>query len=611
MFPLSLGSRCLLAGAMLGVLSNLAYSQGDPLYDWDAEKDPDAVTNQFWENKGTSDGTSNDRVWDFQGTNIVKANAALESNLFNHAYTWDSGAGSTPALLQATPTGLAAAFPGTTQSVSFELWFKPDDLVGTELLYEYGGAGDGTSLSLNGSTLQFVTQQQNPAGTTNDSRGGAYADLSSFGPNPSEFIQAIGVVNLATDTVNLYVNGQLIDSNETVPNGDPPNTTSWNGGNDHELGGSAGNNVANGTSGQNVAAYGDFRGDIAVLRSYQEVIDGAEASALYNAVAAPATKATIEGGVVDIPATAGYTQVMFDKPFDSIPIVVATPTIENTNITDVRIKDVTTDGFWISQVKWDGFTTGTDATMTSVGWLAVENTGGHKAELGDLRLASGFLDKSSLGAETVDFNFNFDGTPIVFGDLQTQNGETIGDGVQSDPFINPRFLNAGTGSFDLQFQVPAGDSFSVAEQFGYIAFERVSGVQTLPSGLDFVSFLSPDVITGQNSGGTLPGVSVNFPGGGFGSAPTVIAEMSRIDGGDVSFLRRGAVSGSSVNLIIDEPRDRGHTTEPAGVFAFGDTAFRANLAVIVPEPSTTLFLFSLIGGCLFRRKRRLIASGRE
>ena len=158
----------------------------------------------------------------------------------------------------------------TGASASFEMWFRPTDLVGQEVLWEWGGNTDGTSLTLDGSNVQFVVRDGSHDTAT------LAADISGL----AGMIQVVGVADLDNDRVDLYVNGVLMASDLSFTGLD------WAGSNAIGLGGQ------NLELGGNLAGYGAFFGDIAIARFYNEALNATEVRALFlenNYIPEPAT----------------------------------------------------------------------------------------------------------------------------------------------------------------------------------------------------------------------------------------------------------------------------------------------------------------------------------
>lgn len=151
----------------------------------------------------------------------------------------------------------------TTNPASFEMWFKPDDLVGQEILAELGGVTRGLSLLLDGDQLNFrVKDGANVATLSKDLGSGAGApDQGVFGL--SEFNQLVGVVDVQSGggaNLALYLNGVKVDDQFLA------GLTDWAGGDGDALGG-----IRNSLGGNNgdLNSFGGFDGKIALFRIYE------------------------------------------------------------------------------------------------------------------------------------------------------------------------------------------------------------------------------------------------------------------------------------------------------------------------------------------------------
>ena len=146
--------------------------------------------------------------------------------------------------------------PATQENVTWEIVFRPGDYDGTHTLFNTGGNGDGTAITLVGSTVEFRFQDAN----SDAQRVIVSADLSALGP-ATDFYHVVGVCDVdtaGTGTGTLYVNGALADG----PTTSAGTINDWDGGDLAELG--KGNNIPGGNP-FNPAA---FTGDIAVFSYY-------------------------------------------------------------------------------------------------------------------------------------------------------------------------------------------------------------------------------------------------------------------------------------------------------------------------------------------------------
>jgi hypothetical protein len=166
----------------------------------------------------------------------------------------------------------------SNDSASFEIWFKPSDLSGQEILFETGGSGNGTSLALDGDSLLFTPSSASAATTK---------QLAGVGISDAAFTQAIGVIDLigaggatGDPDLYLYINGVLAASSLDVAG-----FADWAGTDGSGVG------RLNGTTGGNntglLDGFGDYTGEIALFRFYETAITADEALDLYRSVAVP------------------------------------------------------------------------------------------------------------------------------------------------------------------------------------------------------------------------------------------------------------------------------------------------------------------------------------
>ena len=259
----------------------------------------------FEVNAGLDDGTNG--VWeDVIGTagieftldtgNGVARVAATTGTSLTHAYDFPGGflgtdeGGIGGARLAQTGNAVECysfadgPTPGgwDVQAVSFEIWFKPDNLTppdGGYILFEDGG---GTGLGLFITTNEVVTSQDTDQAVISYNLD-TDPDNLLLGPATSEFIQVVLTRTLGGST-NMYVNGQLVGTGE---DGD----SDWSGGDGFALAsrgeantGGRGNGDGSGIDGTTRS----FDGQIALLRVYNDqVLTAGEALANFDALSGP------------------------------------------------------------------------------------------------------------------------------------------------------------------------------------------------------------------------------------------------------------------------------------------------------------------------------------
>jgi len=143
---------------------------------------------------------------------------------------------------------------GTTLDAVFELWFKPDNLNDAHVLFEVGGTGDGTSITLDDAVLRFISQGGVNRMTTTTTLNSGHV---------SRWNQVLGVLDVqaaGAGAMTLYLNGAKL-ATDTIASG----YVNWAGNSPGGVGmiGSnfAGNDVVTGAV--------NFDGQIAVVRYYE------------------------------------------------------------------------------------------------------------------------------------------------------------------------------------------------------------------------------------------------------------------------------------------------------------------------------------------------------
>ena len=250
--------------------------------DWDAAADSDA--NAYWE---STVNASDSRRWNFGApTSPVDVTDSDFAGL-SKAYHFDTG-GSGATMASWQNLGLDGANPAS-QDASFEIIFRPDDLIGNHVLLETGGNGDGTVVKLEDAELVFRVQRFNFGGTANDN----FVEIRETLDTAGVFYHFVGTIDLANNEGSIYLDGQLIATQATMlrdallPGG---NLNDWAGGDSSGLfianspGGAAGGNPG----------WSTFNGDIANVRYYRDdVLDATEAEALYSVAVADKARQTI------------------------------------------------------------------------------------------------------------------------------------------------------------------------------------------------------------------------------------------------------------------------------------------------------------------------------
>ena len=164
-------------------------------------------------------------------------------------------------------------FPGnlTNNSFSFEVWFKPNDLSGQEVIADLGGGTNGSSLTLNGDTLQYIVKN----GSTNATVTALLSEADI-----DDFMQAIGIIDLENDLISLYLDNVLAGTDAFTPD-------DWAGSNADALGSKDGDVGGHGGAFGALNGYGTLQGEIAIVRFYADALTRSEVAASFEAVTIP------------------------------------------------------------------------------------------------------------------------------------------------------------------------------------------------------------------------------------------------------------------------------------------------------------------------------------
>ncbi len=250
--------------------------------DWDAASDVDG--NAFWESMVNA---TNTRRWNFGAS--TSPVSVTDTTLLDLSKAYHFGADGSSGAGMASWQNLGFSGNPTGQDATFEILFRPEDLIDNHVLMETGGIGDGTVVKLEGDELVFRVQRFNPSGTADDN----FVEIRTTLDTAGVFYHFVGTIDLGSDEASMYLNGQLIETRGTVltdtlqPGGD---LNDWAGGN------AAGLSIASssgGVAGGNVG-WTTFNGDIAIVRYYQDnVFDAVDATANYNALLFDRATATV------------------------------------------------------------------------------------------------------------------------------------------------------------------------------------------------------------------------------------------------------------------------------------------------------------------------------
>lgn len=280
----------------------------------------------------------------------------------------------------------------------------------------------------------------------------------------------------------------------------------------------------------------------------------------------------------DTSSTATFKSVTFQNAFDVIPVVVVLPTSEGSEPASLRVRNVTTTGFEVSQVEPTN-SDGTSGGMT-IHYVAIE-PGTHKFPDGT-QIAAGIHTTSTwqskligpTGWDTVNFGVTLGAAASVAASLQTMNSESGSvPGAPSSPFLSVATRTPTTTSIQLAMERSEDTSGTIsAEDIGWIAFPSNDNGTFLDAGGTSIGWdarFTADNIIGWGNCRNYTFTSTSWPNA------RIIASKNRRDGVDGGWLRRCALSGTTIGLVVDEDTvndtDRNHTTESAGLISFSDS----------------------------------------
>lgn len=267
------------------------------VYRWDAATS--ASTDTAWASVAPASNTT--ATWAV--SDVMSLNPAVVSATPIHqAWTWDAslwdGAPYANDLSQPSVTHFGALAP----DASFELWIKPANLSGNEVIFETGGRQRGMAILLSGNEVVVIAKQ---AAAQDDAEVVLTHTLSAADIN--DFIQI--VVTTTTASHKLYVNTATetnpaaLRAGSTISYGDFAGTDAASLGGSIQIGGSDGDDggATVDDESQYYAEAGAYTGQIAIINFYNDVLTGAEVAQNFNAVVPEPTSAMLVlGGALSI-----------------------------------------------------------------------------------------------------------------------------------------------------------------------------------------------------------------------------------------------------------------------------------------------------------------------
>ncbi|MDD2599016.1 MAG: hypothetical protein PHO37_07315 [Kiritimatiellae bacterium] len=224
---------------------------------YDADNDRDG-NNLFEDSIGSLDNTALTNQFDWLLNGVTRVAVSDQMAAITNAYRFN---GSATAVMRSVHY---AAGYANQRDATIEMVFKPQDFEGDEVLFESGGTVTGTTLALTGSRLRLYVRYNTAV------IADAQFDLSELSTmRRGGFIHPVATIDIANSNLCLYVNGEL--QSQATANGA---ILEWSGYDGAGLG--CINEACSFPSPLN-----KFAGDIAILRLYPTLLDGAQIQANY------------------------------------------------------------------------------------------------------------------------------------------------------------------------------------------------------------------------------------------------------------------------------------------------------------------------------------------
>ena len=253
------------------------------------------------------------------------------------------------------------------------------------------------------------------------------------------------------------------------------------------------------------------------------------------------------------------------------PVVFALPLSRNGGDPSiVRITDIQNNSFtaYLQEAEYkDG-----KHTKESFSYLVLEE--------GDWQLSDGTLlevgevDTNKVttnGWESLDFDVDFEQTPVILSQVQTNNG---------NQFVRTRQRQASVDGFRLSMEEEEAlkNSCHATETVGWLAIESGTGDW---GGLQYQAGHTGNLVNHR-------GYNLNFDAD-FDSEPHLFASLASYNGGDSSGLRYRNLNNTQVNIIVEEDQsldsEIGHVNKIVDFLAISGTG---DLTAIAIEPATLI-----------------------
>ncbi len=245
-----------------------------------------------------------------------------------------------------------------------------------------------------------------------------------------------------------------------------------------------------------------------------------------------------------------WLQVKFTQQFTNPAVVCGPPTINGSDPVTVRVRNLTQDGFEVRIQEWD-YLDGTHNPEV-ISFFAMEQ-GTYTLPDGTMIEAGTFTGASSY--QTFALQQPQGSTPVILTQIVSEDMKNAVTG-------RVRKVDSTQFQYKLQEQEKT-KNFHDLETVSYIAWQQGSGM--LASDLYYESAATPDSITHK-------WYDLEFQKQ-FTEPPLFLADMQSCDGGDSSIVRAQNITGTSIQINIEEEQSKDsevrHTTETTGYIVFG------------------------------------------
>ncbi|GAA0239699.1 hypothetical protein GCM10009000_064080 [Halobacterium noricense] len=295
-------------------------------------------------------------------------------------------------------------------------------------------------------------------------------------------------------------------------------------------------------------SYDDPGGVRGKLRTTAEDIGLTANQQGYGLVDAEAAIAIGQRGSISTnqPNRTTWESITSEGSFTNPVTLMGPPSTNGGQPSHMRVRGVTNESFEYQLEEWaylDGSHTAETAHYLFMDAGAYTMPAGMRVEVGDIQTDNTFSRQN--------FFQTFTTTPVVISQAQTVN--------EAAPIVTRNRHVSSTG-FDVRLQEETAGGNHASETVGYIAVEP--GVSTL-NGVPFEAGFTPDTITNNWASITFQRVY---------EEPVFIANLHTYDGGDPAALRYQSLSGSAVDIRVEEEQsvdtETGHTSEIVSYLVF-------------------------------------------